>query len=65
MFDRFIYLLLDWIVEKCEKIREWKIKRSLPGPKITTPGEWYRGYKKWQKSNKENVNKHKNNDDCQ
>lgn len=52
MFDRFIYRLLDWIVEKCEQIREWKIKRSLPGPKITTPNEWYYHYKKWKDQQK-------------
>ena len=30
MFDRFIYNLLDTIVNWCTQYREYKIKKSLP-----------------------------------
>ena len=30
MFDKFIYTILDNIINWCERYKEYKIKRSLP-----------------------------------
>ena len=30
MFDKFIYIILDNIINWCERYKEYKIKRSLP-----------------------------------
>ena len=30
MFDKFIYTILDNIINLCERYKEYKIKRSLP-----------------------------------
>jgi len=49
MFDGLIYRILDKIVVTCEKIREWKIKRSLPRP-CRSAQEWAKDHKKWQES---------------
>ena len=46
MIDRIIYNTLDWIVSKCEQIREWRIRRSLP--KVSDDE-----VKKWTKSRNE------------
>ena len=52
MFDRFIYRMLDKIVEWCERYREYRIKRSLSKGMTT---------QQWAKEQ----NQHKNADDCQ
>lgn len=49
MFDGLIYRTLDKIVNTCNRIREWLIKRSLP--KGESANEWA----------KKNA---RNNDDC-
>ena len=38
MFDSIIYRLLDWLIPRLEKFREWLIKRSLP--KGESAKEW-------------------------
>ncbi len=30
MFDKFIYTMLDKIIEWCERYKQYRIKRSLP-----------------------------------
>lgn len=47
MFDNFVYRILDWIVSRCEKIKEWKIQKSLPRPKPTAK-QWAKEYKKFK-----------------
>ena len=42
MLDSIIYRILDWLIPKLEKFREWMIKRSLP------KGE---SVKEWAKKN--------------
>jgi hypothetical protein len=58
MFDNFVYRILDWIVSRCGKIKEWKIQKSLPRPKPTAQ-QWAKEYKKFKEKT------YKNNDDCQ
>jgi len=38
MLDSIIYRILDWLISKLEKFREWMIKRSLP--KGESAKEW-------------------------
>lgn len=57
MFDRFIYLTLDKIVNLCEKAKTFIRERKLPKE---CKQDWQTGYKKWKRQNE-----HKNADDCQ
>lgn len=57
MFDRFIYLTLDKIVNLCEKAKTFIKERKLPKE---CKQYWQTGYKKWKRQNE-----HKNADDCQ
>jgi hypothetical protein len=43
MFDRFIYSLLDTIVDWCTRFKEYKINKSLP--KGMSANEWARQQK--------------------
>ena len=52
MFDKFIYTILDKIVEWCKRYKEYRIKRSLPNG--MTAQQWVK-----------EQNQHKNADDCQ
>ena len=46
MFDKFIYTMLDKIIEWCERYKKYRIKRSLPKETwdLKTKKE---GLKKW------------------
>ena len=48
MFDRFIYNVLDKIVEWCERYKEYRINKSLPKGMSA---------KKWAKEQKRHINK--------
>jgi hypothetical protein len=52
MFDRFIYTMIDKIVEWCKRYKEYRIKKSLP--KGISAAEWAK-----------QQNQYKNADDCQ
>jgi len=47
--DKYVYRTLDKIISVCEKIREWKIKRSLPRP-CRSAEEWAKDHKEWKKN---------------
>ena len=48
MFDRFIYRMLDKIVEWFERYKQYRIKRSLPKETYDTKAR-AEGLKKWVK----------------